>query len=105
MSGGRSHTWGASTQRGRRVNTRSKLLNLRETISQLIALKETLTQQKLLVRHDVLLLTKGEVGLLNNLEERREREGGIKRAKDERREREKRERKIREREVKNKDRH
>ena len=80
-------------------------MNLRETISQLIALKETLTQQKLLVRHDVLLLTKGEVGLLNNLEERREREGERERVKEERREREKRERKIREREVKNKDRH
>lgn len=37
----------------------------------------------------VLLLTKGEVCLLNNLEERREREGGIKRAKEERRERDK----------------
>lgn len=73
-SSGRGHTRSAPTQRGRCVKAGGQLLNLRETISELVALKERLTKKKLLIQYDVLLLTEGGVSLLNHLEREGERE-------------------------------
>ena len=87
----RSDAWGTHTQRGWCVNTGCQLLDLRETLSKFVTLKERLTEKKLMIVNDHLLLVVSGVGLLYNLEA-----GGRVREKERERERErerKRERK------------
>ena len=49
VSSGRGHTRSAPTERDRCIEAGGQLLNLRETISELVALKERLAKEKLLV--------------------------------------------------------
>ena len=68
-----SNTWGAHAQRGWCVYARCQLLDLRETLTKLVTLKERLTKKKLMIVNDHLLLVVSGVGLLHNLDMR---EGG-----------------------------
>ena len=79
----RSDAWGTHTQRGWCVNTRCQLLDLRETFTKFVTLKERLTEKKLMIVNDHLLLVVSGIGLLYNLEA-----GGRVRERERKRERE-----------------